>query len=481
MYHDDFHDSYENYLRQTNQIDDNGMVTTTNKETNGRFHTDWLNMMYPRLKLARNLLTDDGIIFISIDDNELYNLRIIMNEIFGEINFLADITWEKRFTRSNNARTFSSVIDHILVYRKTMSLSHLREPRNEKSDSIYTNPDNDPRGVWTSVSYVNPATIADRPNLVYPLTNPITGKSVTHPTNAWKYSKETYQTHVANNQLYWGKNGENTYPRLKKFLSESNGMVPTNLWNYKEVGTTDSASKDLNALMNGKVFDFPKPVKLIEKIVSIATNDDDIILDLFSGSGTTAEAVMQQNKTNNSNRSFIMVQTPEKLKKDTVAYKKGFRTIADIAEKRIDLAGKRMLDKEPNLQIDIGFKVFSLRKSTLNKWSEIPSLFEKQLELLSISPFTEESTEEEQAYEIAIKLGIPLNVIPEVIESTYHFNAKGKEVFVVLGNYDDSLLSTLEAQRSSQFATVVLKEFARGSETKFNLREQLKQNNDLRN
>ncbi|WP_462399855.1 site-specific DNA-methyltransferase [Lacticaseibacillus pantheris] len=481
VYHDNFHDSYENYLKQTGQIDFNGNATSTNRESNGRFHTDWLNMMFPRLKLARNLLRDDGIIFVSIDDNESYNLRNIMNEIFGESNFLSDIIWEKRFTRSNNARTFSSVIDHILVYRKSPKLDYLREPRNEKSDSIYSNPDHDPRGVWTSVSYVNPATANERPNLVYPVTNPITGESINHPTNAWKYSEDTYHTHVKENRLYWGKNGENTYPRLKKFLSDSDGMVPTNLWNYKEVGTTDGASKDLNSLMNGKMFDFPKPVSLIQKIISIATKEDDLVLDFFSGSSTTAEAVMQQNQLDSGTRNYIMVQLPEKLMQGTPAYAAGYRTISDIAEGRIDLAGKRLYSRTPNCQVDIGFRTFSLSESTITTWSEEPDQFTRQLEMLASSPFTEHSTNEQRAYEIALKLGVTLTTAFMLKNNVYHFASADQEVFIALSSYDSRLFDYLNSQRSSQFATVVLKELPDGSETKFNLLELLKQNSEYNN
>ena len=278
VYADDFADPMARYKEVTQQ------TTKSNPETMGRFHTNWLNMMYPRLRLAANLLRDDGVIFISIDDNEVDNLKKLCNEVFGEENFLAQIVWEKRFTRSNNARLFASLTDYILVYRKSDAVTYLRAPRTEKSDSIYNNPDNDPRGVWTSVSYVNPATKEQRPNLTYSIKNPITGQEITHPTHAWKYEYETYQKHVSENRLYWGANGENTYPRLKKFLSEvEDGMVPVNLWKREEVGTTDAASKDLATLMEAKVFDFPKPVELIKTMVQIAALDkDSIIIDFVS-------------------------------------------------------------------------------------------------------------------------------------------------------------------------------------------------------
>ena len=220
IYPDKYQDNLVTYLRYTGQIDEEGFKFGANAETSGRYHTNWLNMMLPRLKLARNLLRDDGLIFISIDENEAANLRKLCDEIFGEENFVVSIVWEKRFTRSNNAKMFATLTESLLCYRKSSQLGYLREPRDEKADSIYSNPDNDPRGPWTSVLYVNPATKEQRPNLVYPIRNPVTGEDVNHPTNAWKYQKATHERHVQENCLYWGKDGGNTYPRLKKFLAE---------------------------------------------------------------------------------------------------------------------------------------------------------------------------------------------------------------------------------------------------------------------
>lgn len=216
VYNDDFSQSAGEYIHNSGQEDEEGNRLVANTENNGRFHTDWLNMIYPRLKVAKDLLSEDGVIFISIDEHESHNLRKICDEIFGISNFMAQIVWEKRYTRSNNSKKFTTLTEPLLCYSKNVSsIQTIKEPRNDKSDSIYTNPDNDPRGVWTSVSYVNPATKDQRPNLTYPLTNPITGQQVVHPTNAWKYERKTYEEHVRDNKLYWGKNGENTYPRLK--------------------------------------------------------------------------------------------------------------------------------------------------------------------------------------------------------------------------------------------------------------------------
>lgn len=426
VYEDDFADPISRYKEVTAQ------TTKSNPETMGRYHTNWLNMMYPRLRLAANLLRDDGLIFISIDDNELDNLKKICNEVFGEENFLACVVWEKRFTRSNNARLFASLTDYILVYRKSDVVTYLRAPRTEKSDSIYNNPDNDPRGVWTSVSYVNPASKEKRPNLVYPIINPYTGKEVNHPTNAWKYEYATYQKHVAENKLFWGINGENTYPRLKKFLSEVNdGIVPVNLWKREEVGTTDAASKDLATLMDAKVFDFPKPIDLIKAMLFIATPEKDgIILDFFSGSATTAHAVMQLNAEDGGNRKFICVQLPEVCDEKSEAYKAGYKTICDIGMERIKRAGKKILEEqdaqmklgdEDKKPLDIGFKVFELDTSNLKTWDGTPVEENEQMILLDrmnemLHRVKPDRSDLDMVYEIMLKSGIPLTYRVDTVD-----------------------------------------------------------------
>ena len=424
VYKDNFKDNIKNYLELTKQVDSEGNRVSTNSDTSGRYHSNWLNMIYPRLKLARNLLKDDGVIFISIDDNEVANLRKVCDEVFGEENFVAEIVWEKRFTRSNNAKKFATLTERILLYRKTSLVEELKEPRNDKANSTYSNPDNDPRGVWTSVSYVNPATKDQRPNLYYPLYNPHTKKEVLHPTNAWKYSKEIYEKHMKEDRLYWGKNGENTYPRLKKFLNEMDGgMVPVDLWLHKTTGTTDQASKDLQTLMGKKIFDFPKPIGLILRMMKIGTKikDDDIILDFFSGSATTAHAVMQLNAEDGGNRRYIMVQLPEPTDPKSEAYKAGYKTIAEIGKERIRRAGENI---SKSSELDIGFKVFKLDSSNIKTWDPDYENLEESL-LDAVENIKPDRTEEDLLYEILLKYGLDLAQPIEELVLT------GKKVFII--------------------------------------------------
>ena len=324
IYPDNYHDNIRNYLELTGQIDGENRKLSSNTEASGRFHTDWLNMMFPRLKMARMLLKEDGLIVVNIDDGEAAQLKILMSEIFGDENFLASISWEKRYTRSNNARLFYSLKDTLVVFRKSDSVHLLREERSQSSKAIYSNPDDDPRGDWTSSSYVNPATKAQRPNLVYEIENPYTSEMVEHPTHAWKYEYSVHNRHVREDRLWWGVNGTAKFPRLKNFLAEMNeGVVPVDLWHYKTTGTTDEGGLEVKSLFGEAVFDNPKPTRLLGRILSLSnstvTTDDiepSIFLDFFSGSGTSGHAVMSQNVVEGRNWRFILVQLPEPLVPD---------------------------------------------------------------------------------------------------------------------------------------------------------------------
>jgi len=408
VYKDNFFDNVNNYLKITNQVDSKGLKVSANSDSSGRYHTDWLNMMYPRLKLARNLLSDDGVIFISIDDNEVTNLKKLCDEIFGEDNFIVDLIWEKRFTRNNDAKLMSSVTEHILFYRKSHSRLSLREPRTEKSDSIYKNQDNDPRGKWTSVSFISQRTKEQRPNLSYEMLNPITNEIVSHPVNAWKYSKEKYEELASENRLYWGIDGKNTYPRLKRFLAElSEGIVPINLWNYKDTGTVDDGTKMVDSLVGKDVFDYPKPISLVQRMMAMALGKDDLVLDFFAGSSTTAHACLDLNAKDKGNRRFIMVQLPEQVDEKSIAKKVGHTTIADISRERIRKASDLIKKNHEGYKGDLGFKSLKLNTTNIIQWE--PS-FDNLSDILdnSVESIKAERTSEDVLFEILLKYGLDL-------------------------------------------------------------------------
>ena len=412
LYNDNYSEDKTNYWERSESTE-NGIRLDSNSDTCGRFHSNWLDDMYSRLLVARTLLKPDGVIFISMDDHEIHHLRKICDEIFGEENFLVNIIWEKRYTRSNNSKLFGTMTEHVLCYRKSNDLVNIKEPRNERADEIYTNPDNDQRGPWTSVSYVNPASREERPNLCYTINNPITGVSVEHPTNAWKYEYATYLQHVSDNKLYWGQDGNNTYPRLKKFLSEmEGGMVPSNLWKREEVGTTDQASTDLEGLIGRGIFPFPKPVQLVQKAISYFINGNEdkdcIVLDFFAGSGTTGHAVVNQNMQDGGRRKYILVQIPQLTDSDSNAYRAGFKTISEVTIARnkavhdkikASYEGK-LITPEDQQQLDqLGFKVFKLSKSSFPRVDFAPDLEKNEEENLKL--FYKYLNEKEQQMTLA--------------------------------------------------------------------------------
>jgi adenine-specific DNA-methyltransferase len=489
VYKDNFAKDSNDELLESGQKDEYNNRLVVNPETSGRYHSDWLSMMYPRLKLARNLMTNDGVIFISIDDNEVHNLRKICDEIFGENNFLSNIIWEKRFTRSNNSKTFATLTEHVLCFRKSDALSEIKEPRNEKADSTYSNPDNDSRGVWTSVSYVNPATKEQRPNLSYELTNPITEEKVSHPTNAWKYEQTTYAKHQEENKLYWGKDGKNTYPRLKRFLFEMDGgMVPVNFWSRQETGTTDEASKSLELLMGGKVFDFPKPIGLIKKAIKMGMKEDDFILDFYSGSGTTANSIMQLNAEDGAKRKYILVQLPEITIDKSEAYKAGFKNICEIGKERIRRSAIKI--KEEKLQKakkdgmfadftdnqDYGFRVYRLDESNMQDVYYKPQDYEQSALELFADNIKADRTSDDLLAQIMLDWGLPLSL---KIETKI---ISGKQVFKVADNslyacFDNGIDEEFAKKLASEMPLrVVFKDNAFKDDTaKSNVKQLLKQ------
>ena len=412
VYPDNYKEGLDTYLEWTRQVNEEGKKVTTNAETEGRYHSNWLNMMYPRLKLARNLLTDDGVIFISIDDNEVAHLRRLCDEVFGESNFQADISWQKRYTRSNNTRDFTTVVEHILVYSRSEQFEVNLLPRTEDADGRYANPDKDPRGPWKGASFLNPATPQQRPNLCYPITNPYTGQTTEPTTNAWRRSKDEFVRLQNEELLYWGADGRSPVPSIKMFLAQARGLTPINFWEHTYAGNTDDGTRDMTSLFGAKVFDNPKPVQLMIRVLEHATSVDSLILDFFAGSGSMAEAVMRLNAQDSGSRRYLAVQLPEPTPVGSIASQEGLATVSAISRRRIDLAGNAILQELGDESADIGFRAYKLSDTNFAKWRLSSDVEEDALQrhLLSLrDSATDDATPDELLTEILLKQGYSLS------------------------------------------------------------------------
>lgn len=368
IYRDDFKQTQQEYDEQAGLFDEDENRLFKNTETNGRFHSDWCSMMYSRLMLAKNFLSDDGVIFISIDDNEQENLKKICDEVFGESNFLAQIIWERAYSPINLMKHFSTSHDYILCYAKELNMAECNGiPRGIEADNRYSNPDNDPRGVWKpSDLSVGPAIEEN----VYTIETP-SGRLVEPPAGrSWSLSRKSFRERLQDNRIWFGPDG-NSVPSMKRFLAElrKTGITPMTIWKYSDVDHSQAATQKLAQIFDGKkFFDYPKPVKLIQRCVSLYTNNNDIILDFFSGSATTAHAVMQLNAEDGGHRKFIMVQLPEVCDEKSEAYKAGYKNICEIGKERIRRAGEKIKADNPltTQDLDIGFRVFKVDSSNMN-------------------------------------------------------------------------------------------------------------------
>ena len=426
VYPDNFQDNIKNYLELTGQVE-GGRKITSNTEASGRFHTDWLNMMYPRLKLARNLLREDGVIFISIDDNEVSNLRKVCDEIFGEENFVAELIWERAFSPKNDARYVSSSHDYILMYAKSISDFKIgRLARTIDANARYSNPDNDPRGDWMS-SDISVKTYNAESD--YPITTP-SGRVIEPPAaRCWSLSKNAFFERLQDNRIWFGPDGNNT-PRIKRFLTELRyeGMVPTSILFHKDVGHSQEGAQEVVKLFEGKGhFDGPKPKRLLGRLLTIGNVDkDSILLDFFAGSGTTGHAVLDLNKQDNGTRKFILVQLPEPCASDSEAFRAGYKTIAELTKERLRRAAKKIKDESPLFPGDLGFRVFKLDSSNINTWESDRDNLELALSN-SIDHLKADRSEADILYELLLKLGLDLCVPIE--KRTF----AGKEVHTVGG------------------------------------------------
>jgi adenine-specific DNA-methyltransferase len=427
VYADDFAETTAEYLARSGQTDAAGTRLVANTEASGRFHSDWLSMMYPRLALARNLLADDGAIFVSIDSTEHANLIKLLNEVMGEGNFRADITWQKRYTRSNNTRDFTAVVENIVVFSRSDQFAVNLLPRTAQADARYSNPDGDPRGPWKGASFLNPATAAQRPNLCYEIRNPNTGQATWPSTNAWRRSRAEFERLGAEDLLYWGADGKSPVPAVKMFLSDARGLTPTNFWSHEYAGNTDEGTRDLAALLHGKVFDNPKPVRLMKRVLEHATDKSSLVLDFFAGSGTMAQAVLELNAEDGGTRRFIAVQLPERCAPGSAAARAGFATVAEICKARVRRAGSaaRSATGQPRPDPDAGFRVLRVDSTNMTDVLRAP----EELAQGDAGRFAEtvkpDRTAEDVLFEVLASSGLELSapVAVELID--------GREVFVV--------------------------------------------------
>jgi adenine-specific DNA-methyltransferase len=421
IYPDNYAESLDTYLRYTGQIDDEGRKYSTNTEADGRFHSKWLNMMYPRLFLARNLLREDGVIFIHIDDNEVSNLRKVCDEIFGEENFVANVIWQKKYSPQNDAKYFSDSHEHILLFAKNKDLYAVGLlPRTEEANDRYKNPDNDPRGPWKSSDLTRQEY---RTNDDYAIVSPLTGQSFRPPKgNSWGRPKANIEALISDNRIWFGPEGRST-PSLKRFLSEvKQGITPQTIWERKDVGDTQEGKKIIIDIFgNATIFETPKPPRLImRQCVTANFSQNDIILDFFSGSATTAHALLDLNKQDKGNRKFILVQLPEPCAPDSEAFKAGYKTIADIGKERIRSVIKRIQEEQEQkkdlfsggkTKLDLGFKVFKLEPSNFKLWNDQVAkdkdAIKNQLEMF-VEHINPKSSQEDILYELLLKSGFPL-------------------------------------------------------------------------
>lgn len=469
IYPDKFSEKKEDYQKRVGDKDEEGYMMKEglfhkNSKDSGHYHSNWLNMMYPRLFLAKNLMRDDGVIFVHIDDNEVHNLRLMMNEIFGEENFVTEIVWQRTFATKNDSKYFSTEHEYILLYSKNISsLTINLLERGERQNSRYQNPDNDERGPWTSTDLLR---MEHRDNSVYTITSPTGKKWTPQPGTSWRHPENEMLQLIANNEVTFGADG-NSKPRRKRFLSEvKQGIIPQTIWKHEEVSHTQEAKQSLNKLFDGvPVFSTPKPVKLLKKMIQISTTADsnDIVLDFFGGSAATAEAIIEQNKEDHGNRSFILVQLPELCDESTEASKIVFNTISGIAAERIRRVIKKiengkaekpeMFDQEGH---DLGFKIFKLSPSNFKIWRSAEINEENlttQLDAFT-NPLKEGSEKENMLYELMLKAGYELTSFVEPDKKNLFYRVNNGELIIALEKLDKGIVDAMISSKPKKVITL---------------------------
>ena len=412
IYADDFMRSQEEENEQMGMYDEDGDRLFKNTDTIGRFHSDWCSMIYSRLMLARNLLTDDGVIFISIDDNEQENLKKCCDEVFGGQNFVAQLVWERAYAPKNDAKFISNSHDYVLMYARNITDFVIgRLPRTEEANARYQNPDNDPRGVWKpsdmSVKTYNAA-------CDYPITTP-SGRVIEPPAGrCWSLSQNAFWERLQDNRIYFGADG-NSVPCMKRFLTELkyDGMAPTSIMFYKEVGHSQEGAKEVTKLLDAGVFDGPKPVRLLTRLLTLANlKDDSIVLDFFSGSATTAHAVMQMNAGKGSHVKYLMVQLPENCEESGTAYKAGYKNICEIGKERIRRAGEKIKSESPltTRDLDVGFRVLKLDDTNMKDVYYAPDDYSQGILAGLESNIKDDRTDLDLLFGCLLDWGLPLSM-----------------------------------------------------------------------
>ena len=449
IYPDKFSESKEEYQKRIGDKDEEGYMTREgmfhkNSKDNGQYHSNWLNMMYPRLYLATNLLSEEGLIFISIDDNEVHNLRLLMNEIYGEENFIAQFVWKSRQNKDNRNVTGAS-IDHeyVICYGHKIRGS-------ERNLNQYQNPDDDPRGKWTSANMVGILPADRRPNCHYDLVNSKTGINYGKPMMGWRYDKKTMQRLIEEDRIIWPET-PNGRPRRKVFLEELkdkytgySSIIGTNIY-------TKDGTNEIEEIFGFRAFDFPKPTSLIKELMMQGLDDDGIILDFFAGSAPTAQAVFDLNHSDGLKRNFICVQLPEHCDRNSEVFKKGYNTVADIGKERIRRIIKQINEEVQNGKLDfgddiqdLGFKVFKLAESNFKQWQQREITDSNQLEenmKLFVDPMRKGSSVKEMVYELLLKSGKDLNSKIEHINNYYVVNEN--ELALMLEEANQSIVEEI--------------------------------------
>ena len=476
IYRDDFKQSSADYSEDSGVYDEDGNRMFKNTDTNGRFHSDWCSMIYSRLMLARNLLTDDGVIFISIDDNEQENLKKCCSEVFGGQNFVAQLVWERAFSPKNDARFISNSHDYVLVFAKDITCFTIgRLPRTEEANARYSNPDKDPRGVWMS-SDISVKTY--NAECDYPITAP-SGRVIEPPAGrCWSLSKKAFLERLQDNRIWFGPDG-NGVPRIKRFLTDlkHDGMAPTSIMFFKDVGHSQEGAQEVSKLLDGGFFSGPKPQRLMQRLLTLANlKEDSIVLDFFSGSASTAHAVMSRNAEDGGHRKFIMVQLPETCDEKSEAYKAGYSNICEIGKERIRRAAKKIAEEHPDAKFDGGFRVFKRDDTNMKDVYYAPADYEQNVLDLLESNIKEDRTDLDLLFGCLLEWGLPLS-LPYQSESiegcTVHNYNDGDLIACFDENIPDSVIKTI-AKRKPLRAVFRDSSFA-GSPAKINVTQIFKE------